>query len=113
VLFSFVQSRHMGKMKGWMAACALCAWAVAGCSPHMDHGGGVDLSAGGGGDDMAIPGGGSDDMAGPLVIAPADQAVSAPRGAMPKLPYPPPLPRLSTPPARPHHRPQPRPLAVR
>jgi len=74
-------------MKGWMAACALCAWAVAGCSPHMDHGGGVDLSAGGGGDDMAIPGGGSDDMAGPLVIAPADQVVTTTPGMMPTVQY--------------------------
>jgi len=68
-------------------ALLLCA---AGCSPHQEHGGGLDLSGVGGGDvDMAVGGLPIDngDMSGPLVISPLNQVVTAAPGAMPTVQY--------------------------
>ena len=67
-------------------ALLLCA---VGCSPHQEHGGGLDFSAGGGDVDMAtnplpVDNG---DMSGPLVIAPLDKTVTAAPGAMPTVQY--------------------------
>jgi hypothetical protein len=60
-----------------------------GCSPHQEHGGGLDFSVVNGGDDMSTGGLPVDngDMSGPLVIAPLDQVLSAAPGAMPTLQY--------------------------
>src|SRR6185312_7455303 len=70
-----------------LGCVALLLCATAGCSPHQDHGGGLDLSAGGGGDDMATGSIDTGDMSGPLVIAPADQVMMAAPGAMPTVQY--------------------------
>src|SRR5437763_14845071 len=77
----------MEKFKYLAQVVLLC---TVGCSPHTDHGGGVDFATGGGGDeDMAINPLPTDngDMAGPLVIAPLDQVVTAAPGAMPTVQY--------------------------
>ncbi len=75
----------MEKFRYLAQALLLCA---AGCSPHQEHGGGFDLSGVvTGGDDMAIGTVDNGDMAGPLVIAPLDQVVTAAPGAMPTVQY--------------------------
>ncbi|MCU1277055.1 MAG: hypothetical protein JWM53_601, partial [bacterium] len=61
-----------------------------GCSPHQDHGGGLDLSGtNGAGEDMAFvtPPIDTGDMAGPLSIAPLDQTLNAAPGMMPTLQF--------------------------
>src|ERR1700750_1043513 len=62
-----------------------------GCSASPGHGNGNDLAGTGVGGDVDMAGGGihtdNDDMAGPLVIAPLDQIVTAAPGAMPTLQF--------------------------
>ncbi len=71
----------------WLVAPAL-ALCTLGCSPHQEHGGGLDLAGTGGGDDMAFPTPiDNGDMAGPLVITPLDQVLTAAPGAMPTVQY--------------------------
>ncbi len=75
------------KNLGFLAqALLLC---TVGCSPHQEHGGGLDLAGtGGAGDDMAFPTPvDNGDMAGPLVITPLDQVLTAAPGAMPTVQY--------------------------
>ncbi|HEY2743016.1 MAG TPA: hypothetical protein VGL86_00275, partial [Polyangia bacterium] len=71
-----------------LPAALLC---TLGCSAHPGHGGGLDFGVGnpGGGGDMESPGflGDDGDMAGPLVIAPLAQTITAAPGAMPTLQY--------------------------
>ena len=76
----------MEKLRYLAQALLLC---TVGCSPHTDHGGSLDFAAGGGDDDMAVDPLPVDngDMAGPLVIAPLDQVVTAAPGAMPTVQY--------------------------
>ncbi|MDB4968304.1 MAG: hypothetical protein JWN44_3993 [Myxococcales bacterium] len=67
-------------------ALTLC---VVGCSPHQDQiGGGHDLSGTGDGVDMTTSSlVDTGDMAGPLVITPLDQTLTAAPGAMPTLAF--------------------------
>jgi len=60
-----------------------------GCNAAPGHAGGGDLAGTGGGGDVDMAGGGiitdNGDMAGPLVIAPLDQVLTAAPGAMPTV----------------------------
>src|SRR5512133_4107814 len=75
-------------MKKFQCLAQVLLLCTAGCSPHQEHAGGFDLSGAGGGDDMAVIGlPVNGDMAGPLVITPLDQVVTAMPGTMPTVQY--------------------------
>jgi hypothetical protein len=75
-------------MKNFSIAAQVFLLCTVGCSPHQEHGGGLDLLVGGDGEDMAFVNPiDTGDLAGQLVIAPLDQVVVAAPGAMPTLQY--------------------------
>jgi len=76
-------------MKKFQYLAQVLLLCTVGCSPHQEHAGGFDLCGTGSGEDMAVGGLPTDngDMAGPLVISPLDQVVTAMPGTMPTVQY--------------------------